>query len=63
MWTHAARREHRLHTPREVAQATARLEQARRTAERATHSRGPAIFQPTGTPFPHACAEHRVSPV
>ena len=63
MWTNAARRDHQFPTPRELAQATARREQARRTAERATHSRGPAIFQPTGTPFPDACAEHRVSPV
>ena len=63
MWTNAARRENDLRTARQVAKANARREQARRTAERATHSRGPAIFQPMGSPFPDACAEHAVHPV
>lgn len=63
MWTNAARRDNALRSAREVTRAAARSEQARRAAERATHSRGPDIFQPTGSPFPDACAEHHAWPV
>ncbi len=63
MWTNAARRDHDLRSAREVARSVARVGQARRAAERATHSRGPDIFQLAASPFPDACAEHHAWPV
>jgi len=61
METKAAHRQDRSPTPTGSRGGTREL--AWRSGERPTHSRGPAIFQETGSGFPDACADLRVYPV